>query len=152
MRIHRIVLAALAVTTLAAVTPHAQEHPSEHPSKHKESTIDIQTISTAIRAYVKNDAQLKGGYFLVYDPVAKVPLALTLQKVHEDKLATLGGGVYFACADFKSTDGKLYDIDIFMRGDPSDLRPTDVSIHKVDGTPRYTWVEKDGVWMKNEVN
>jgi hypothetical protein len=29
---------------------------------------------------------------------------------------------------------------------------TEVSVHKKDGTPRYTWSESDGVWSKKAVS
>lgn len=147
------------VTALVTLTTwaHAQEHPehpSEHPTKSEKSEKAVTTamLAEAIQDYVAADSKLKGGSFLVYDPVEKKPLQLTLAKVHEDKLATLGGGVYFACADFESTDGTVYDLDIFMKDDDGNLETTDVSIHKVDGQPRYTWREDDGVWRKVEVS
>lgn len=140
-------VAAVAMIVLAAASG-AQEHP-EHPTDDKANEpVTIEMLSKAIAEYVETDSKLKGGYFLVYDPVAETPLRLTLDKVHEDKLATLGNGVYFACADFKAADGRIYDLDIFMKGNGGGLDPTEVSIHKVSGTPRYNWTEENGVWKK----
>ena len=45
-------------------------------------------------------------------------LALDLIRVHDDPLSSLGGGKYFACVDMKATDGKTYDIDFFLTGQP----------------------------------
>ncbi len=131
----------------------AQEHPAEHPKQTTEKKADLTTkeLAQAIAAYIASDAQTKGGYFLVYDPVEKKPLALTLDRVHEDRLSSLGGGAYFACADFKSPEGKAYDIDVFMREDKGALTATEVHVHKVDGKPRYTWKEKGGVWVREEI-
>lgn len=149
MRIAAATLSAVAALALMVAVPSAQEHPQEHPSGEKsKKSMNIQVLSKAIHGYVESDSELKGGYFLVYDPVAKKALPLKLDKVHEDKLATLGGGVYFACADFKAPDGTVYDLDVFMKGKPGHLEPTDVSIHKVAGEPRYTWKEEGGVWKK----
>jgi hypothetical protein len=141
----------MAMILLAGVSA-AQEHP-EHPSNDaKKESVTIEMLSKAINDYVQSDSKLKGGYFLVYDPVAEKPLRLTLDKVHEDKLATLGNDVYFACADFKAADGRVYDLDIFMKGGMGHLEATDVSIHKVAGEPRYNWTQDNGVWKKVPVN
>ncbi len=145
-----LMLLALAVLTTSLPAQEHPEHPTEHPTKSEtsEETVTIAMLSEAISDYVATDAKLKGGLFLVYDPIEKKALQLTLAKVHEDKLATLGGGVYFACADFQNSDGKMYDLDIFMKGSKDGLETTEVSIHKVDGKPRYTWSERDGIWSK----
>jgi hypothetical protein len=134
----------------------AQEHPTEHPkakteSKKVEASLTMADLSKAIKDYVAKDAKLKGGYFLVYDPVSKKTLEMTLEKVHEDRLSKVSEGVYFACVDCKATDGKVYDVDIFMKGDKSKLEVNEVSVHKVDGSPRYGWAEEGGVWKKKPV-
>jgi len=150
---------AIAVTSLAALvllpgSARSQEHPSEHPSGSKpaeKASLTMAELARAIEDYVTSDARMKGGYFLVYDPIAKAPLALTLERVHEDRLSSLGDGVYFACADFKASDGTTYDVDVFMKSQDNELRPTDVHIHKVAEKPRYTWKEEGGVWMRQDV-
>jgi len=134
----------------------AQEHPTEHPkakteAKKTDATLTMADLSKAIKDYVAKDAKLKGGYFLVYDPVSKKTLEMTLDKVHEDRLSKVADGVYFACVDCKATDGKVYDVDIFMKGDKSKLEVNEVSVHKVDGSPRYGWAEEGGVWKKKPV-
>ena len=37
-----------------------------------------------------------------------------------DRLTGLGNDVYFACADFQASNGKVYDLDIFMNGKSSE--------------------------------
>lgn len=131
----------------------AQEHPSEHPSEHptsKKATLTKETLAEAIRDYVNGESDLKGGYFLFFDKKQGKPLALTLDRVHKERLATLGGGVYFACADFKAIDGDMYDLDIFMKETKEGLEVTDISLHKKNGQARYTWTEKNGIWSKKE--
>jgi hypothetical protein len=108
-------------------------------------------LAQAIQGYVAEDVRAKGGYFLVFDPITKQPLALTLDRVHEERLSGLGGGVYFACADFTSLDGKVYDVDVFMKEGKAGLEPTEVHVHKVDGKPRYTWREAGGIWVRDEI-
>lgn len=142
-------LAAALALSPAAVP--ADEHPSEHPKEHpkgKTSDVTRETIAKAIRDYVQRDAGLKGGYFLIYDPVAKRPLALTLERVHDDRLCRVNEKICFACADFKTPENRVYDLDFFVKHTESGLEVTEVSIHKEDGKPRYNWVEKEGTWSK----
>jgi len=109
----------------------------------------MEDLAKAIEGYVQKDAALKGGYFVVYDPVAKQPLALTLVKVHKDRLSKMGDDTYFACADFTTPDGKVYDLDVFMQGaDAGSLKATEVSVHKEAGKARYGWAEENGIWKK----
>ncbi|MBI5868442.1 MAG: hypothetical protein HZB43_09170 [candidate division Zixibacteria bacterium] len=133
----------------------AQEHPEhpEHPSQAKTEApaITMAALSQAIQDYVAKDSKLKGGYFLVFDSESKRVLQLKLAKVHEEKLASLGGGVYFACADFNSADTTLYDLDIFMKASGKRLETTEVAVHKVNGNPRYNWKEEGGIWKKQPV-
>ena len=75
-------------------------------------------------------------------------LALDLIKVHDDRLSNLGGGKYFACVDMNGTDGKTYDIDFFMTGNPGAMNVTETSVHKINGKPLYNWKEERGVWKK----
>lgn len=129
----------------------AQEHP-EHPMNDvPKAKLTLEQLAQSINDYVIHDTALKGGYFLVYDQVAKKPLALTLDHVHKDRLSALGDEVYFACADFKSQDGKLIDVDVFMKNGDSGLVPTEVHIHKVDGKPRYTWKQEGDIWVREDV-
>ena len=155
-----LVLTLLVGLVFAAGKVVAQEHPTEHPkekpaakqqSKKTEAALTMADLSTAIKEYVAQDAKLKGGFYLVYDPDAKKTLELMLDKVHEDRLSKVADGVYFACADFKASDGNVYDLDIFMKGDKSKLEVNEVTVHKVDGTPRYGWKEEGGVWKRQAV-
>jgi len=141
----------------------SKEHPegksAEHPEKSHKSgkkgaqgstkSISKKDMAKAIKDYVKRDSALKGGYFLVYDKKAKKTLRLTLDHVHKERLSKIKDGVYFACADFKTPEGRIYDLDVFMKGHHAKhLRVTEVSIHKEDGKARYGWVEKGGIWKK----
>jgi len=129
----------------------AQEHP-EHPMNDvPKAELTLEQLAQSIDEYVTKDTALKGGYFLVYDQVAKKPLVLTLDHVHKDRLSALGDEVYFACADFKAQDGKLIDVDVFMKNGDSGLVPTEVHIHKVDGKPRYTWKQDGDIWVREDV-
>ena len=79
-------------------------------------------------------------------------LALDLVRVHDDRLANVGGGKYFACVDMKAADGTIYDIDFFMAGQPGSMTVTETSVHKINGKPLYNWKEQGGVWKKVRVS
>lgn len=148
-----IIFAVSVIFLAGAIAVSAQEHPREHPSEHpmsKKAEVTKETLASAITDYVSKESDLKGGYFLFFDKKQNKPLALTLDNVHKDRLATLGDGVYFACADFKDTGGDMYDLDIFMKQGTKGLDVTDISVHKKNGEARYDWVEKEGVWSKQE--
>ena len=117
-----------------------------------QAEVTMKMLGDAIEKYVAWDSKLHGGYLIVRDDVEDTELALTLDKVHRARLASLGNGVYFACADFKATNGHVYDLDVFMQAAPHSpfhgLWPTEIAVHKKDGKARYTWNEKDGVWKK----
>ena len=129
-----------------------EEHPregkeEEHPSP-KKPTLTKESLAKAIGDYVQKETTLRGGFFMVYDPVAKKTLLLTLVKVHEDRLSPLGNGVYFACADFKTADNHIYDLDFIMKESKSGLEVNEITIHKEEGKARYTWIEENGIWKR----
>lgn len=127
------------------------EHPVEKPKGETEATTGFnkEELAKSIGDYVKKDAKLKGGYFLVYDKKNKEALALELVLVHKDRLSKIAKDIYFACADFKTSKGKIYDLDIFMKGtEKGNLMVTEISVHKEAKKPRYTWYEEGGIWKK----
>ena len=66
-----------------------------------------------------------------------------------DRLTGLGNDTYFACADFQATNGKLYDLDIFMTGISQDnLVVSKINIHKESRVARYGWQNQRGIWVK----
>ena len=135
------------------------EHPTgskkaEHPTASithqivQGEKITLQNLARAIESFVEADINLRGA-FLVIDPSTNEVLKLNLEKVHKERLSHVGDDVYFACADFNADDGKVYDLDIFLRGTNTDeLTVTEITVHKEDGQARYGWMEQDGVWIK----
>ena len=135
------------------------EHPTgakkaEHPSASitpqivQGEKITLQNLARAIESFVEADINLRGA-FLIIDPRTNEVLKLNLQKVHKERLSHIGDDVYFACADFNADNGKVYDLDIFLRGKNTDgLTVTEISVHKEDGTARYGWQEENGIWTK----
>ena len=160
--ITRVIIAlSVALFFAPAATILAQEHPehpkktteppkqgAEHPKKGgAEKQVSTADISAGIRKNI--DAQSKKGadgkFRVKYEGQ---DLALDLVKVHDDRLQDLGGGKYFACVDMKATDGKTYDIDFFLTGQPGKMKVTETSVHKIDGKPLYNWKEENGKWQK----
>jgi hypothetical protein len=160
LRVLHLCVLGIALIAMAGVG-HAAEHPSEHPTapeasaEHptepppgpEPSVVTKEELAKAIEDYVARDAALKGGFFLVYDQKAEQALVLSLLKVHKERLSRVGPQEYFACADFRTPAGKVYDLDIFMRGpDKAHLSVTGISVHKEDGKERYTWYSEKGIW------
>ena len=160
-----IIAAAIALFFTPATALFSQEHP-EHPKKNAEHAKQgaeqpkkggaAKQVSTAdISAGIKKNIQTEskkgsdGKFHTKYDGQ---DLALDLIKVHDDRLQDLGDGKYFACVDMKSTDGKTYDIDFFLTGQPGNMKVTDTSVHKIDGKPLYNWKEENGKWNKVPVS
>ncbi len=149
-----IIAAAIALFLTPAALVLSQEHPEhpEHPkaggAKRQVSTADI---SAGIKKHIDTETkQSSDGKFHVKREGQD--LALDLIKVHDDRLQDLGGGKYFACVDMKGTDGKTYDIDFFLTGQPAKMSVTDTSVHKIDGKPLYNWKEENGKWNKVPVS
>src|SRR6059036_2827217 len=120
------------------------EHPKKGGAEKQVSTADISAgIKKNIDAQSKKSADQK--FHVKYEGQ---DLALDLVKVHDDRLQDLGAGKYFACVDMKGTDGKTYDIDFFLTGQPSKMKVTEAAVHKIDGKPLYNWKEENGKWQK----
>ena len=160
-----IIAAAIALFFTPATALFSQEHP-EHPKKSAEHPKQgaeqpkkggaAKQVSTAdISAGIKKNMEIEskkssdGKFHVKYEGQ---DLALDLIKVHDDRLQDLGDGKYFACVDMKSTDGKTYDIDFFLTGQPGKMKVTDTSVHKIDGKPLYNWKEENGKWNKVPVS
>lgn len=133
-------------------------NPAEHPEfqqadgQPQRPPVSTDSLASAITTYVQNEAARNGGFFIVPDPEQKTSLALTLARVHRDRLSRLKDGRYFACADFKGRDGHVYDVDVFMQDGGKGLNATDVTVHKKDGCARYNWVEdNNGVWKREDI-
>ena len=105
-------------------------------------------LTAAVSAYINAEASRQGGKFAIDDPEQKQRLSLTLTTVHREGTRKMEDGRYFACADFKGQDGRAYDLDVTMRVNANGLLADEVWIHKQDGTPRYNWVQPNGVWTR----
>ena len=136
--------------SFASVLLAQGEHPTASitPQIIPGEKITMQNLARAIESFVEADISLRGA-FLVIDPKTDTILKLRLDKVHKERLSHIGEDIYFACADFNAENGKVYDLDIFLHGtNTEDLTVTEISVHKEDGTARYGWKEKNGIWSK----
>src|SRR5438128_1979015 len=135
---------------MMSLSVRAQEHP-EHP-EHADKGAEKKRVSTAdISAGIKQNIAAetkKNSDARFHIKHASQDLTLDLIKVHDDRLSDLGDGKYFACVDMKGSDGKTYDIDFFLTGQPGSMKVTDTSVHKIDGKPLYNWKEENGKWNK----
>jgi hypothetical protein len=154
MILRLVIAATIALLFMPAAVVFSQEHP-EHPKKtteHPKQGAEAKQVSTAdISAGIKTNIDAKSkkspdGKFHVNHEGQD--LALDLTKVHDDRLQDLGGGKYFACVDMKAVNGKTYDIDFFLTGQPGKMEVTETSVHKIDGKPLYNWKEENGTWRK----
>ena len=121
------------------------EHP-EHPQAQGKE-VSKADISAGIKKHIAGETKQSTDrkFHVKYEGK---DLALDLIRVHDDRLSSLGSGKYFACVDMKATDGKTYDIDFFMNGQPGNMKVTETSVHKISGKPLYNWKEENGVWKK----
>jgi len=127
---------------------HPTEHPSEHPTAAKLPKLTITQLAESIEKYIQQDVELKGGFF-VFDVKRGEVLNLTLSKIHKERLSNIGNNTYFACADFQASNGKVYDLDVFMIGkSQDDLVVTEINVHKENGVARYGWQNQSGIWIK----
>ncbi|MBW2366260.1 MAG: transglutaminase domain-containing protein [Deltaproteobacteria bacterium] len=111
-------------------------------------TADIQA---GIEKHVQEQSRLGGGYFVL--PFSNKDLRLKLVRVHVEYLANLGPRYHFACVDLADTDGDVYDVDFFLKGDPGDMTVTETTVHKINGQPLYTWAQKpDHTWHRVPVD
>ena len=146
---------ALAATACLSLSPLAasqekKEHPKEHPSEHPKSANKLSTedIDKAIRGHIEKTSAATNGSFMVMDDVMKKTWDLKLVRVHNDKLQALADGRYFACVDFKASDGTMVDVDFFLKKDGDALVVGDTTVLKIVGKARYNYQEKDGVWVR----
>ena len=145
-----IVVTAIALFFTPAPVLFSQEHP-EHPTKgageHAKKQVNTADISAGIKKNIEAETK-KGSDRKFHVKHEGQDLALDLIRVHDDRLQDLGDGKYFACVDMKGTDGKTYDIDFFLTGQPGKMKVTETSVHKIDGKPLYNWKEENGKWNK----
>jgi hypothetical protein len=155
--------------------PAGAEHP-EHPAEEESGTkahaetiaeegsaakeeavskkmpVTIESVAVYLEGYVAEKSAKSGGWFKIQDETAEETLELQLDKIHRERLAQTDEGTYFVCADFRTEKGKLYDLDFWVKETEEGLKVTEKMVHKEEGKPRYTWVEKDGIWSRKPLD
>ena len=114
--------------------------------KSAEPTTD--ELDKAIRDQIAAKAKATGGKFQVKDNVLHKTWSLELVKVHKDKLTPLSDTRYFACVDFKADDGTAVDVDFYMDYKSGKFSLTDITVHKINGKPRFMYEQKGDVWVR----
>lgn len=134
------------------------EHP-EHPgSEAKEEAVverppvTIESVATYLEGYVAAKAKETDGWYRIEDEKAGATLRLRLDHIHRERLAKTAERTWFVCADFTTPEGKLYDLDFWVRDTDPGLVVTESMVHKEEGTPRYSWIENEGVWTRRPLD
>lgn len=129
---------------LAVAGCRGKKAPDESANKARAVTADIQA---GIEKHIDDQCRLGGGYYEL--PFGNKELRLKLVRVHIEYLASLGPSYNFACVDLADTDGEVYDVDFFMKGEPGAMVVTETIVHKVNGHPLYAWEQKkDRTWHR----
>lgn len=93
---------------------------------------EAKNIKNSIETYIKDDINLKGGFF-IYDKKEKKTLILNYDHVH-DGVKRVESGEYFACVDFVDDNKNSYDIDFYIdKKDSAGLYVSNIVLHKVNG-------------------
>lgn len=150
----------LVLVALFAVMPVAvaQEHP-EHPVRTDWDAIEQQAaprqrawsardLERAIKADVARRSKPAQGVFKLADPVLGTTWDLKLDKVHRERLTKISPDTYFACVDMKDPEGRVIDVDFFLKAKGRGLQMVGITVHKIDGKPRYDWKEEEGFWKR----
>jgi len=109
------------------------------PSTEGKTEVTSESLAKFTEGYIKEKS--KDGVFSVYDRITKKTLALTLDKVHDSKLRKTKPDEHLVCADLKDNEGKVYDVDFFVKqtGQALKIDKRSVKVHKIAGEERYSW-------------
>ncbi|MFB6258495.1 MAG: transglutaminase-like domain-containing protein [Flavobacteriales bacterium] len=136
---------------LTACGSGQQEQKKEKSADKKESKdVSVAAIEKGVRSYIEEHSQGKEGRFELEKEGDT--LRLKLVRVHTEYIATLGPQRHFACVDLAEANGDVYDVDFFLEGSKGNMTITQLTVHKLNGKPFYTWEQKkDGTWHRVEV-
>ena len=116
-----------------SLTQPGRAEPSAAPVAEPSS----EQIHQAIRDYIAM-IQEDEGAFTLEDEVTGHVRALTLDRVHDEVGQT--DELYSACTDMKDAEtGESLDLDFDVESWDGELEVVDVTIHRVNGRPRYTY-------------
>ena len=117
----------------------------------KKEPLTIESVAHFLEGYVTKETATQDGWIKIRDEKAESDLQLKLDKIHRERLAKTDKGTYFVCADFKTHEGKVYDLDFWVKESEEGLSVTETTIHKEEGKARYTWMEEKGIWKRKSL-
>ncbi len=113
------------IRTLAVVAISALAWSAACAKRSGEAAADVRAaIAAAIHG--QHDS------ITITDPTTGSPVRLAFDHVHAT-VDTTRGGRYFACVDFRSAAGPLYDVDYYVGRNAGTLTVQDVLVHQVGG-------------------
>ena len=146
--ISHVLFALLVVVGLPCLQVQAQE--PEHP-EHPTATPTVEEVAMFLEGHLAETTKASDGLLTVHDAKAEIDRRLRLDKIHRERLAKTAEATYFVCADFKDTDGTVFDLDFWVEQGSNGLQVAETMIHKEEGEPRYTWHQEGDVWMRKPV-
>lgn len=121
-----------------------KEHPGkEHPGMESGKFTAAQ-IKNAMTSHIEAQTKQGDGAFQLHDATTNQHLSLTFVKIH-DPVRKVEGRGYFACTDFKSPKGEVYDLDFWLQPKDGKLVVTETQIHKLNGAARFTYKDDEAV-------
>ncbi|MFN3998472.1 transglutaminase-like domain-containing protein [Algoriphagus sp.] len=134
------------ITALVAFScqPKTESKEQEAPLK----IVSIAEIESCIKEFIAVKTAENDGVFPVKDE--NHDLKMKLIRVHTEYLSNLGPKRHFACVDLVDDSGEVYDVDFFMEGEPGAMTVTEMTVHKLNGKPFYSWKQnkEDKTWYR----
>ncbi len=85
-----------------------------------------------VRAAIATAIRDQHDSITITDPTTGSPTRVAFDHVH-DKVETTPGGRYFACADFQSAAGPVYDVDYYVARRSGKFTVEDIVLHELGG-------------------
>ncbi len=112
-------------------------------------SVSPRLVDQQIKAVVRNLSRRTGGWFEVKDSTIGQILRLKLKKVLSDELKPVGKDSFFACTEFKTSDGRFVDMDFVIANVDGQLSTREATLHRVEGIERYSWVNQEGYFIRS---
>jgi hypothetical protein len=88
--------------------------------------------SAEVRAAIAAAIHDQHDSITITDPTTGSAVRVAFDHVH-DKVETTAGGRYFACADFRSAAGPVYDVDYYVARRSGKFTVEDIVLHELGG-------------------
>jgi hypothetical protein len=110
-----------------------------------------EDVVRAVEEYINEKTGTSGGVFVIFDEELQREARLRLHEVMWDHLGRVSADTYFACAEFVTDDGDIYDVDVFVQQEGEELVFREMMIHIVNGEERYKWYKEGDLWRRRPV-